>query len=165
VDYYSRCSLSAEVRVIPYIICALKAIYLSMKLFLAGMLFCFQTLIGQAQSVDIRGVWYFDRFGGPHGEISENPETVKANKTNVGLTFTFTNNNRVVRTPPGGNASNSSVVQYHIFYDRKEVTIDGETMKIMLLTSEILELYPKAENKQALFLKRSKNGKTSMSAP
>lgn len=48
--------------------------------------------------------------------------------------------------------------------DRKEVIIDDETMKIMLLTSEILDLYPKDENRPAPFLIRSKDGKTSMSA-
>jgi hypothetical protein len=66
---------------------------------------------------------------------------------------------------PGGNTSDSIVVKYQVFYDRKEVVIDGETMKIMLLTSEILELYPRNESRPALFLKRSKNGKASMSAP
>jgi len=60
---------------------------------------------------------------------------------------------------------NIAVVKFQVFYDRKEIVIDGETMKIMLLTKEILELYPKNENRSALFLKRSKDGKTSMSAP
>ncbi len=131
-----------------------------MKLFLLSIIFCFQSSISYSQKADIRGVWYFDRFGGPHGEISERSEIVKANKINEGLTFTFANDNKMISKPPGGNASDSSVVNYQVFYDRKEIVINGETMKIMLLTSEILELYPKDESRPALFLKRSKNGKT-----
>ncbi|HEV3223994.1 hypothetical protein [Pedobacter sp.] len=136
-----------------------------MKLFLIGIIFCFQSSISYSQQADIRGVWYFDRFGGPHGEISKDSEIVKANKINKGLIITFKDDNKMISKPPGGNANNNSVVNYQVFYDCKEVIIDGETIKIMLLTSEILELYPKDESKPALFLKRSKDGKTSMSAP
>jgi len=39
--------------------------------------------------VDITGTWYFDRFGGPHGEIAESAEIVKANKLNKGLMITL----------------------------------------------------------------------------
>jgi hypothetical protein len=136
-----------------------------MKPILLGILFCFQTSVSYLQKADMKGVWYFDRFGGPHGEIAESPEIVKANKMNKGMTMTFTNEGKMITKPPGGNTNDNSVVNYEVFYDRKEVIIDGETMKIMLLTSEILELYPKNENRAALFLKRSKDGKTSMSAP
>lgn len=55
-------------------------------------------------------------------------------------------------------------VPYKLFPDRKEVIIQGDTMRIMLLTADILELYPTSDTKPALFLKRTKNGKTSMSA-
>jgi hypothetical protein len=98
-------------------------------------------------------------------EIEENGEIGKANKTNKGMTMTFTNDGKMISKPPGGNTSNNIVVNYQVFYDRKEVIIDGETMKIMLLTSDILELYPKNESRAALFLKRNKDGKTSISAP
>jgi hypothetical protein len=46
-----------------------------------------------------------------------------------------------------------------------EILLERDTMRIMLLTSEILELYPVSEQKPAMFLKRSKDGKTAMSAP
>jgi hypothetical protein len=48
---------------------------------------------------------------------------------------------------------------------RQEIVLHGDTMKIMLLTLDILELYPISGTKPALFLKRNKDGKTSMSAP
>jgi hypothetical protein len=136
-----------------------------MKLFLIAIFFCFQSCGSQSQKADIKGIWYFDRFGGPHGEISEDSEIVKANKENKGLTMSFTKDNKMISEQPGGMRVNNSVVNYQVFYDRKEVIISGDTLKIMLLTSEILELYPKDESRPALFLKRSKDGKTSMSAP
>jgi len=136
-----------------------------MKLFLAAILFCFQSLVTYSQKADIKGLWYFDRFGGPHGEIAKSPGIIEANKMNKGMTITFTNDGKAIRKPPGGNAGDNSVVNYQVFYDRKEVILDGETLQIMLLTSEILELYNKDGTKAALFLKRSKDGRTSMSAP
>lgn len=118
-----------------------------------------------AQKPDISGTWYFDRFGGPHGEIAKSPEIVKANKQNEGLTLTFTKGNKMISSQPGGMKINNSTVNYQVLYDRKQVIIDSDTMRIMLLTSEILELYPKNETRPAIFLKRSKGGKTVMSAP
>jgi hypothetical protein len=52
--------------------------------------------------VDLTGLWYFDRFGGPHGEISESPEIAEANKLNKGLTITFSNDNKMTSTQGGG---------------------------------------------------------------
>jgi len=60
---------------------------------------------------------------------------------------------------------NNSIADYQVSYDLRQVICAGDTLRIMLLTSEILELYPKDESRPALFLKRSKDGKTSMSAP
>jgi hypothetical protein len=135
-----------------------------MKLLLIGIIFCFHSSISYSQHADINGVWYFNRFGGPHGEISDDPEIIKANKINKGLMITFTGDNKMISKLPG-NSANSTVVKYQVFYDRKEVIIDGVTMKIMLLTSDILELYPKDESRPALFLKRNKDSKTAMSSP
>ena len=117
------------------------------------------------QKPDISGTWYFDRFGGPHGEIAESPEIVKANKQNEGRIFTFTKDNKLISRQPGGMEINNSTVDYHVLPERRQVIIGSDTLQIILLTSEILELYPKNESRPALFLKRSKDGKTSMSAP
>jgi hypothetical protein len=136
-----------------------------MKRVLLGLIFYFQSLNSYSQAADIRGVWYFDRFGGPHSEIAMSADIANANKMDKGMSFTFRNDNKMITKPPGGHTADSTVVKYQVFYDRKEVVLDGVTMKIILLTSDILELYPKDESKPALFLKRSKNGKTSMSAP
>jgi hypothetical protein len=115
-----------------------------------------------AQQNAILGKWYFDRFGGPHGEIAESPDIVKANQQNNGISFTFTKDNKMFRVQPDGN---SMTVNYQVLPDRKQVVIERDTLQIMLLTSDILELYPITETRPALFLKRSKDGKTSMSAP
>jgi len=85
-----------------------------MKLFLIGIIFCFQSSLSYSQTANISGIWYFDRFGGPHGEISESPEIVKANKVNKGLTITFGNDNKMISKLPGGNSNNSSVVSYQV---------------------------------------------------
>jgi len=118
-----------------------------------------------AQKPDILGKWYFDRFGGPHGEIAESPEIVKANKQNKGLTLTFTKDNKMISSQQNGMKINNSTVNYQVLYDRKQVIIGSDTLQIKLLTSDILELYPKNESRPALFLKRSKDGKNLMSAP
>jgi hypothetical protein len=117
------------------------------------------------QQTGITGVWYFDRFGGPHGEVSESAETVKGNQVNKGLVFTFRNDGKLVTSKPGKPDQGSATVNYQVFYQRNEIVIGRDTMRIMLLTKEILELYPKNESRPALFLKRSKDGKTAMSAP
>jgi hypothetical protein len=127
-------------------------------------LFLIFSLINHVQQVDITGIWYFDRFGGPHGEIDKSTETVKANKLNKGLMITFTKDGKLISTQPGGAKQNNSKVEYKVSYKLKQVIIGTDTLRIMLLTSEILELYPKNESRPALFLKRSKDGKTLMSA-
>lgn len=117
------------------------------------------------QKPDLSGTWYFDRFGGPHGEIAESPEIVQANRQDQGLTFTFAKDHKLIKSQEGGPNINNSTATYQVFYNRRQVIIEGDTLQIMLLTSEILELYPKNESRAALFLKRSKDGKTLMSAP
>lgn len=117
------------------------------------------------QQLDVTGVWYFDRFGGPHGEIAESSSIVKANQQNKGTIYNFEKDRTLVRSRPGGTAGDVSTIKYQILYPSKLVIIGGDTLKIMLLTSQILELYPKDETRPALFLKRSKDGKTAMSAP
>jgi hypothetical protein len=118
-----------------------------------------------AQQPGILGVWYFDRLGGPLGEIASDPQILKANKQNEGLSLTFAKDNKMISSQQVGAKLNNSTVDYKVSYDRKQVIIGGDTMRIMLLTSDILELYPVNERRPALFLKRSKEGKTVMSAP
>ena len=62
-------------------------------------------------------------------------------------------------------AVRDTTIDYKLLDDRREVVIGADTMQIMLLTSQILELYPNDQHQAALFLKRNKDGKTAMSAP
>jgi hypothetical protein len=117
------------------------------------------------QRPEIMGTWYFDRFGGPHGETSDDPNIANANKQHQGLSFTFTRDNKLITRQPGQMAVHDTTVDYKVLADRREVVIGGDTMRIMLLTSQILELYPNNQHQAALYLKRSKDGKTAMSAP
>jgi|GEM_PF-3208567 len=113
------------------------------------------------QRAEIYGKWYFDRFGGPHGEIVKDGEIAKANKQNEGISFTFTNDNKAILQYKNGA---TVAAPFQLLPSRKEIVLHGDTMHIMLLNSEILELYPVGEEKPAMFLKRSKDGKTAMSA-
>ena len=113
------------------------------------------------QKAEIFGNWYFDRFGGPHGELVKDGEIAKANKQNEGYSFTFTKDNKAIFRQKNGA---TMTAPFQLLESRKEIVLHGDTMRIMLLTSEILELYPISEEKPALFLKRSKDGKTAMSA-
>jgi hypothetical protein len=115
---------------------------------------------GYGQKADIFGKWYFDRFGGPHGEIVKDGEIAKANKQNEGFSFTFTRENKAILQQKNGA---TMTAQFQFIADRNEVILNGDTMRIMLQTSNILELYPISETKPAMFLKRSKDGKTAMS--
>jgi len=116
---------------------------------------------GYSQKAEIYGKWYFDRFGGPHGELVTDGEIAKANKQNEGYSFTFTKDNKAIFQQKNGA---TMTAPFQLLERRKEVVLHGDTMRIMLLTSEILELYPISEEKPAMFLKRSKDGKTAMSA-
>jgi hypothetical protein len=118
-----------------------------------------------ARQISILGVWYFDRFGGPHGEIAESEDIVKTNQHDKGMMFTFTKDNKLIVTLPDGASNPNGTQDYRVLQNPRLIVIAGDTMQIMLLTSDILELYPKNESKAALFLKRSKEGKTSLSAP
>ena len=134
---------------------------MSRSLALAAILILIFSHTAYNQQNGIYGKWYFDRFGGPHGEIVKDGEIAKANKRNEGFSFDFTKENTMIVTQSSGKTMK---VPYKLFPDRKEVIIQGDTMRIMLLTADILELYPTSDTKPALFLKRTKNGKTSMSA-
>jgi hypothetical protein len=113
------------------------------------------------QKAQIYGKWYFDRFGGPHGEIAKDAEIAKANKQNEGLSFTFATDYKAIIQQKSGA---TMTVPFQLLASRKEIVLQDDTMRIMLLTSDILELYPVSEEKPAMFLKRSKEGKTAMSA-
>jgi len=128
---------------------------------IAGYLILISYGPAYGQKAEIYGRWYFDRFGGPHGEISKDPEIAKANKQNEGLSFTFVTNNKAILKQSNGA---TMTMPFQFLASRKEIVLQGDTMRIMLLTSDILELYPISEEKPAMFLKRSKDGKTAMSA-
>ena len=114
------------------------------------------------QKAEIYGKWYFDRFGGPHGEVVKDGEIAKANQLNKGISFTFTKDGKAVLEQADGAKMNST---FQYLAGHEEIVLHGDTMRIMLLTSDILELYPTSYTKPAMFLKRNKDGKTSMSAP
>ena len=137
----------------------------SLLLAILPMLFLF--CCTNAQQKGILGKWYFDRFGGPHGEIAERSDSdmLRANKQDIGTTFTFAADNKLTVSPPGGSKNDSRSQDYQLFPDRKLVVIGSDSFRIMLLTSDILELYLVNETKPALFLKRTRDGKTAMSAP
>jgi len=116
---------------------------------------------GYGQTAGVYGKWYFDRFGGPHGEISRDAEIAKANKQNEGLSLTIVNDNKAIFQQKNGATMS---VPFQLLASQKEIVLQGDTLRIMLLTSDILELYPISEEKPAMFLKRSKDGKTAMSA-
>jgi|HubBroStandDraft_6_1064221.scaffolds.fasta_scaffold666531_1 hypothetical protein len=120
-----------------------------------------------APQPEIFGKWYFDRFGGPHGEISTDPGIVNANKHNEGLTMTFTPYNKMIGTQKNGSNVDTFTTHYRIISPGRLFVMEGQsdTMRIMLLTSDILELYPTSETKPAMFLKRNKDKMTAMSAP
>jgi hypothetical protein len=113
----------------------------------------------------ILGTWYFDRFGGPHGEIAESKDIVNANQQDKGMMFTFATNNKFIVNRPDGGSSPNGTQDYQVLQNSRLIVIGIDTMRIMLLTSDILELCPTSGPRAALFLKRSKDGKTSMSAP
>ena len=115
---------------------------------------------GFGQKAEMYGKWYFDRFGGPHGEIVKDGEIAKANKQNEGISLTFTRESTAILQQKNGA---TMTAPFRILDDRK-IILRGDTMRIMLLTSDILELYPVSETKPAMFLKRDKDGKTAMSA-
>jgi hypothetical protein len=130
----------------------------------AALVFIFSCSVN-SQRNSIQGIWYFDRFGGPHGEIAESPEAVKANRQNEGTMFNFTADNKLITSLQGGSINNNNTQNYQVLSDRRQIIIGGDTMQIMLLTPDILELYPITETKPAVFFKRTKDGKTSISAP
>jgi hypothetical protein len=104
------------------------------------------------QKAEIYGKWYFDRFGGPHSEVVEDGEIARANKLNKGLSFTFTKDDGAIYEQADGAKMNAP---FHILPGRKGIVLHGDTLKIMLLTPDILELFPVSGTKPAMFLKRS----------
>ena len=138
-----------------------RSLQLSVFLVLAFSCSCF------AQKPEIFGKWYFDRFGGPHGEISSDPGIANANKHNEGLTMNFTTDNKMIGIRKNGTVADTFTTHYRIINPGRLLVMGGQsdTMRIMLLTSDILELYPTSDTKPAMFLKRNKDKKTSMSAP
>jgi hypothetical protein len=114
------------------------------------------------QSQNITGTWYFDRFGGPYGEKAQSAEILKANQQNAGISFNFSQDNKLIIVNPDGTRK---TVNFTEIPAKKLLVIASDTMRIMLHTADILELYPISETKPAVFLKRTKDGKTLMSEP
>lgn len=105
------------------------------------------------QQPDFTGDWYFDRFGGPHGEVAKGDSIDKATKQWTGYKFTFTKDGKCKTTEQDGTRDTKF---YQYIADRRLVILEGDTMKIMLLTSRNLELYPTNGRQPALFLRRNK---------
>lgn len=131
------------------------------KFVLAVFSLLFLSCPGYGQKAEIYGKWYFDRFGGPHGEVVKDGAIAEANKQNEGLSITFTKDDQAILDHGDGAKMNGS---FHYLANQGKIVLQGDTLQIMLLTTDILELYPISETKPAMFLKRNKNGKTSMSA-
>ena len=108
------------------------------------------------QPVTVMGDWYFDRVGGPHGEVSHSKDIVKANADEAGYMFTLTKDGKFTTTQPNGTQNTSD---YQYIVKRHEIILGKDTMKIKLLTSKILELYPTNGKQPSLFLRRNKDGK------
>ena len=126
------------------------------------LVFCFLILScsDYGQKAEIYGKWYFDRFGGPHGEVVKDGSIAEANKENEGFSLTFTKDNKAVLERRDGTKMNA---YFHYLASSEKIVLQEDTLQIMLLTSDMLELYPVSETKPAMFLKRNKDGKTSMS--
>jgi hypothetical protein len=114
------------------------------------------------QQAEFTGDWYFDRFGGPHGEVAHSEDIDKANKQQAGSKFTFTNDGKFRTIQQDGTRN---TMDYGYLASRREIILGKDTLKIMLLTAKIMELYPVSGKQPTLFLKRSKNVRTAMSAP
>jgi hypothetical protein len=114
-------------------------------------------LLFPAQQAELTGDWYFDRFGGPHGEIAKNDSIDKANKKFEGVKFTFTKDGKFRSVEQDGTHNTKA---YEYIPGQRLVIVDGDSMKIMLLTAMNLELYPINGRQPTLFMKRSKEGKT-----
>lgn len=118
--------------------------------------------LGALQQPEITGDWYFDRFGGPHGEVSKGDSIDKATKEWAGYKFVFTKDGRCRTIQQDGARVTKN---YEYIPSRGLVIFEKDTMKISLLTAQSLELYPINGKQPALFLKRNKDEKTAMNAP
>jgi hypothetical protein len=119
------------------------------------ILFLFFISCTHPQKAPITGLWYFDRFGGSHGEIAQDSSVIKVNMENKGLTINFTTDNKLISSQPGGLERNKFTTSYKILDDQSKIIINGDTMTIKVLTKDMLELF--IDNSMtALFLNRAK---------
>jgi len=119
----------------------------------SSALFAAFAFLSSLQQPDFTGDWYFDRFGGPHGEVAKGDSIDKATKKWTGYKFTFTRDGKCKTTEVDGTRDTKF---YQYIPEQRLVILEGDTMKIMLLTSRSLELYPTNGRQPALFLRRSK---------
>ena len=119
-------------------------------------------LLYPQQQAEFTGNWYFDRFGGPHGEVVKNADIDKANQQEAGFKFVFTKDGKFKSIEPNGMHTTKD---YEYLAGPRRIIIDGDTMKIAMLTSEAMELCPTNAKQPALFLRRNKEERTAMSTP
>lgn len=125
-------------------------------LVLMALLFC------PLQQADYTGDWYFDRFGGPNGEISHTDAIDKANKQEAGYKFTFTKDGKF-RTVQSDGTRNTTDYQY--IHKGRLIVLGRDTMKIVRLTATAMALYPTNGKQPTLYLRRNKEVKGAGSAP
>jgi len=128
-----------------------------LSLFLGMALFC------PLQQPEFYGDWYFDHFGPRNGEVVKSDEIDKANKQEAGYKFTFTKDGKFFRTIQSDGSRNTT--DYGYLADRRLIIVGTDTMKIVLLTSQAMELYPINGKQPALFLRRNKDEKKATSTP
>jgi hypothetical protein len=128
-----------------------------MTAFVPISLFLGITLFWPLQQAEFTGDWYFDRFAEANGEVSHNPDIDKANQQEAGFKFTFTKDGKFKSIGPNGTHTTKD---YQYLADSRQIIIDGDTLKIALLTSQVMELCPGSGKQAAMFLRRSKEVKT-----
>jgi hypothetical protein len=114
------------------------------------------------QQTDFTGDWYFDHFGPRDGQVSQKEDIDKANKQEAGYKFTFTKDGMFRTIQSDGTRSS---MNYGYRADRRQIILGTDTMKIVSLTSQTMELYPINGKQPALFLRRNKDAKAVVSQP
>ena len=106
------------------------------------------------QQTEFTGDWYFDHFGPRNGQVVKSDEIDKANKQEAGYKFTFTKDGKF-RTIQSDGTRNTT--DYGYLANRRLIIVGTDTMKIVSLTSQAMELYPINGKQPALFLRRTQS--------
>lgn len=116
--------------------------------FFVALLFC------PLQQADYTGDWYFDHFGPRNGQVVKSDELDKANKQEAGYKFTFTRDGKFKTTQSDGTRNTTD---YGYLADRRLIIVGTDTMKIVSLTAQTMELYPINGKQPAMFLRRTQS--------